>query len=92
MVGIMSVGDVEEEGGRLGEVRVTGGLTLTADFDVIAAELELDVDEEVVLESEVVVVVLEVEVSDVDLLTEMVSDIVGVAWLTEVVSSRPTSI
>lgn len=93
MVGIISVGDVEEAGGLLGEVRVTAGLGLTGDFDVVLVELELDADEEILdLESEGIVVVMEVEVSGVDVLTEVVSDTVGVTWLTEVVSSGPTSI
>lgn len=93
MVGIMSVGDVEEAGGRLGEVRVTGGLGLTGNFDVVVVELELDDDdEELDLESEFVVVVVDVDVSDVDVLTEVVSVTVGVAWLTEAVPSGPTPI
>lgn len=92
MVGIMSVGDVEEAGGPLGEVRVTGGLGLTGDFDVVLVDLELDVEEELPdAESEVIIVIVGVEVSGVDVLTEVVSDTVGVTWLTEVVSSGPTS-
>lgn len=98
MVGIMRMGDVDEAGGWLGEVRVTGGLGLGGAFDVVLPGLELLVGLTPELLSEVVavgMVVVEVEVdeSDIDALTEEPgSGPVGDAWVPEPVSSGPTSI